>query len=68
MNFIIQARRAKGWTQEKMAIKLNISKSGYKKLEYRINKLTLARFVQICKVLDLDVTVAIKEVLEDEQY
>lgn len=68
MNFIRQTRRAKSLTQEEMAIKLNISKSGYKKLEYGTNKLTLARFIQICKVLDLDVAAAIKEVLADESY
>lgn len=68
MKFISKARRDKGYTQEEMAINLNISKSGYKKLEYGINKLTLARFVQICKVLDLDVAAAIKEVLKDENY
>lgn len=68
MKFISKARREKGYTQEEMAIKLNISKSGYQKLEYGINKLTLTRFIQICKVLELDVTAAIKEVLKDENY
>lgn len=68
MGFISKARREKRLTQDEMAIKLNISKSGYQKLEYGINKLTLARFVQICKVLNLDVAAAIKEVLEDENY
>ena len=65
MNFIKKARRAKGWTQKEMAEKLIISMSGYKKLEYGINKLTMARFIQICKVLDLDPSVAITEVSEN---
>lgn len=68
MNFINKARRAKGYTQEEMAIKLNISKSGYKKLEYGINKLTLARFIQICSVLDLDAAATINEVIKNESY
>lgn len=66
MNFIRKARRAKSWTQKEMAEKLNISESGYKKLEYGINKLTLARFLQICNVLNLDATVVIKEVIKDD--
>ena len=66
MNFINQARREKGYTQIEMAKKMNMSKGGYTKLEYGINKLTLARFIEICKVLDLDLATTIKAVAEDE--
>lgn len=68
MKWINEARRAKGWTQEEMAKKLNISKSGYKKLEYGTNKLTLARFIQICSVLNLDAAATIQEVQKYENY
>lgn len=66
MKFMKSARRAKGLTQEEMAKKLEISKSGYKKLEYGTNKLTLARFIQICKVLDLDAAATLMEVISNE--
>lgn len=66
MKFMKSARRAKGLTQEEMAKKLEISKSGYKKLEYGTNKLTLARFIQICKVLDLDAAATLTEVISNE--
>lgn len=68
MNFIQQARRGKGLTQEEMAQKMNMSRGGYAKLEIGTNKLTLARFIQICKVLELDIATAINEVLKDENY
>lgn len=66
MKFMKSARRAKGFTQEEMAKRLEISKSGYKKLEYGTNKLTLARFIQICKVLDLDAAATLMEVISNE--
>lgn len=68
MKWINEARRANGLTQAEMAKKLSISKSGYKKLEYGTNKLTLARFIQICSVLDLDVAATIQEVLKNDNY
>lgn len=66
MTFMKSARRAKGFTQEDMAKRLEISKSGYKKLEYGTNKLTLARFIQICKVLELDAAATLMEVISNE--
>lgn len=66
MTFMKSARRAKGFTQEDMAKRLEISKSGYKKLEYGTNKLTLARFIQICKVLDLNAAATLMEVISNE--
>lgn len=66
MKFIKPARRARGFTQEYMAKKLEMSRSGYKKLEYGTNKLTLARFIQICKVLDLDAAATLVEVINNE--
>lgn len=66
MNFISKARRAKGLTMKEMSKEMNMSIGGYSKLEYGINKLTLARFIQACNTLNLDVTTVIKEVQEDE--
>lgn len=43
-------------------------RGGYAKLEIGTNKLTLARFIQICKVLELDVATAIKEVIQNKNY
>lgn len=68
MKWIHEARRANGLTQAEMAKELNISKSGYKKLEYGTNKLTLARFIQICSVLNLDAAATLQEVMQDENY
>lgn len=68
MIFMKSARRAKGFTQEEMAKKLGISLSGYKKLEYGINKLTLARFIQICNVLNLNSAVTLDEVIKNNEY
>ena len=68
MKIINKTRRVKGLTLEQMAKKMNMSVGGYSKLEYGANKLTLARFIQICKVLELDVATTIKEVLKDENY
>ncbi len=68
MKWIHEARRANRLTQAEMAKELNISKSGYKKLEYGTNKLTLARFIQICSVLNLDAAATLQEVIQDENY
>lgn len=65
MNFINQARRAQGFTLEQMAKEMNMSRGGYAKLEYGSNKLTLARFLQICNVLNLDAAAVIMEVAAD---
>lgn len=68
MNLINRARRAQGLTLEQVAKKMNMSRGAYVKLEYGTNKLTLSRFIQICNVLDLDITTAIKEVQANESY
>lgn len=68
MNFIKQARRANSLTLEQMAKKMNMSTSGYKKLEYGTNKLTLNRFIQICQVSNLDAAATITEVINNENY
>lgn len=51
---------------DQVAKRLGISTSGYKKLEYGTNKFTLARFIQICKVLDLDAAATLMEVISNE--
>lgn len=68
MDFLKKARRDKGLTQVEMAKKMEMSRGGYAKLEIGSNKLTLARFMQICKVLELDVAVAVKEVQRNGNY
>lgn len=68
MNLINRARRAQGLTLEQMAKKMRMSRGGYVKIEYGINKLTLSRFIQICNVLNLDIATAIKEVQANESY
>lgn len=66
MNWINKARRARGYTIDQMAKEVNMSRGGYIKLEYGTNKLTLARFIQICKVLDLDAASTLMEVIYNE--
>ena len=62
MNFIKEARKENKLTISELAMKMEMSISGYKKLEYGINKLTLARFIQLCDILNLDFAMTIKEV------
>lgn len=66
MNWINKARRAKGYTIDQMTKEMNMSRGGYTKLEYGTNKLTLARFIQICKVLDLNAAATLVEVINNE--
>lgn len=66
MKLIQKARRDQGLTLDQMAKKMNMSRGGYTKLEYGTNKLTLARFIQICKVLDLDAAATLMEVISNE--
>lgn len=61
-------RKAKGYTMCQMAKEMNMSMGGYTKLENGTNKLTLARFIQICKVLDLDAAATLKEVTDNDVF
>jgi transcriptional regulator with XRE-family HTH domain len=46
-------RLEKGYTQEYIASKLGIDPVNYGRLERGQSKLTLERFIQICKILDV---------------
>lgn len=58
MNQIIKRiknyRLQMGYSQEKIAEKLNISQSAYAKLEKGVTRLDLERLYQICSILDID--------------
>ena len=47
-------REAKNWSQEDMAEKLNMSISGYSKIERGATKAYLSKIKQIAEVLDVD--------------
>ena len=51
---IKQIRKAKGINQKEMANLLNISQPGYQKIEQGINVLSLARFLEICSILEIN--------------
>ncbi len=47
-------RLSKGYTQEYMAEKLSIDPVNYGRLERGQSKLTIDRFLKICKILEVD--------------
>lgn len=49
-------RTVKGWTQEDIALKLDISRLSYSKIERNITDVTYSRLVQIAKALDISVS------------
>ena len=52
---IRKIREAKDWSQEQMAEKLNMSLSGYAKIERGESKIYLDKLEQIAQVFDIDV-------------
>lgn len=52
---IRQIREEKKWSQEEMATKLNISPSGYAKIERGETGLTLKRLQQLADILETDI-------------
>ena len=52
---IRRLRRAKGFTQEYMAVKMNLSIRGYSKIELGETKLSVIRLFEIAEILDLSV-------------
>lgn len=52
---IRRLRRAKGYTQEYMAAKMNLSIRGYSKIELGETKLSVIRLFEIAEILDLSV-------------
>jgi transcriptional regulator with XRE-family HTH domain len=49
-------REAKDWSQEEMAVKLNMSVSGYSKIERGESRAYIPKLEQIAEVLDVDLT------------
>lgn len=47
-------RKNKGISQKRMAELLNISQPGYQKIEQGKNVLSIDRFLEICKILEID--------------
>ena len=52
---IRKIREAKDWSQEQMAEKLNMSLSGYAKIERGESKIYLDKLEQIAQVFDIDI-------------
>lgn len=52
---IRKIRKAKDWSQEQMAEKLNMSLNGYAKIERGESKIYLDKLEQIAQVFDIDV-------------
>lgn len=48
-----QARKGKGYTQEKIAEMLNTTQQQYSKYEKGIQELPARRIIDICKILDV---------------
>ena len=49
-------REAKDWSQEEMAVKLNMSVSGYSKIERGESRAYIPKLEQIAEVLEVDLT------------
>ncbi len=52
---IKKARINKGFSQEDIAAKLNVSQSAYAKIENGITKLDIERLLDIVKILEMDI-------------
>jgi transcriptional regulator with XRE-family HTH domain len=56
MLYCIRKRReGLSYSQEYMAMRLNISQKGYSKIELNVVKLTADRLLEICDILEIDV-------------
>jgi len=51
---IQEIRKSKNISQKEMAELLNISQPGYQKIEQGINVLSLDRFLEICRILQIE--------------
>jgi transcriptional regulator with XRE-family HTH domain len=61
LNRIRETRKLRGYSLENMATELNISDSAYRKIENNQTKLSLEKFLQIAKVLDISINDLIEE-------
>lgn len=57
---IRKVREYRNYTQEYLAMKLNISQNAYSKIELGYTKITLERLYQIAQVLEVDLVELIK--------
>jgi transcriptional regulator with XRE-family HTH domain len=55
VNNIRLTRERRNYTQDYMAMKLNCSQNAYSKLELGYSKITVARLLEICEVLDVTI-------------
>jgi len=58
---IKRLRLERNYTQDYLALKLNISQNAYSKLELGHSKLSLERLMQIAEVLEVDITIFFNE-------
>jgi len=56
------ARLIKGYSQNYMAVQLNIGQRAYCKIECGITKLSLKRFLTISRILEIDSSKVLNEV------
>ncbi|MDR0613695.1 MAG: helix-turn-helix domain-containing protein [Dysgonamonadaceae bacterium] len=57
-----------GYSLENMAMELNISDSAYRKIENNQTKLSLEKFLQIAKILDVSINNLVGEKSHREYY
>ncbi len=57
---IRKIREFRNYTQEYLAVKLDISQNAYSKIELGYTKITLERLYQIAQILDVDLIELIK--------
>lgn len=55
LNCIRKRREELSYSQEYMAMRLNISQKGYSKIELNVVKLTANRLCDICDILELNI-------------
>ena len=58
---IKRLRLERNYTQDYLALKLNISQNAYSKLELGHSKLSLERLMQIAEVLEVDIAIFFNE-------
>lgn len=49
------ARERRNYTQDYLAMRMNVSQNAYSKIELGRSKLTLARLMEICNILEVSV-------------
>ena len=55
LSCIRKRREELSYSQEYMAMRLNITQKGYSKIELNVVKLTADRLCDICEILELDI-------------